>query len=87
MTDAGQVLGCYSGDPENKDEVNDTVDLRVGTFIGTDPDTGNAKEYVYIDPVVALVNFDANKTVWPQGQLQLDKKGRKRVGGKYISQV
>lgn len=86
MTDAGQVLGCYSGDPECKKAINDCVDLRIDTFVGTDPETGEAKTYIYIDPVVALVNFDKNRTVWPEGSLQKHNL-KKRVGGKYISQV
>lgn len=87
MTDAGQILGRFSGDPDNVAEFGDVIDLGIDTFVGTDPDTGEPKTYIYIDPKVGVVNFDKNKTLWPQGQLQLDKLGKKRVGGKYLSQV
>lgn len=83
--DAGQILGGWKDDPVCREAINDCIDLGIGTFIGTDPDTGEAKRYVYIDPKLAVVNFDANKKLWPQGQLQMDRK--KRVGGKYISQI
>lgn len=86
MTDAGQVLGCYSGDPECRKAINDCVDFRINTFLGTDPETGDPKTYVYIDPNVALVNFDKNRTVWPEGSLQKHNI-KKRVGGKYLSQI
>lgn len=81
-TDAGQVLGFFKDDPENRAATNDCVDLGIGTFIGTDPETGDPKSYIYIDPKVALVNFDINRKLWPQGSLQ-----KHRVGGKYISQL
>lgn len=83
MTDAGQILGCYKWDPDNRKAVDDTVNLQVGTFVGTDAETGNPKTYVYIDPLVALVNLDANKRVHPQA----DILNKKRFGKKYISQV
>ena len=83
MTDAGQVLGCYKGDPDNRAEINDCVDLGIDTFVGTDPETGDPKTYIYIDPKIALVNLDANKSLYPQS----DIFNKKRVGGKYISQV
>lgn len=81
-TDAGQVLGFFKDDPENRAATNDCVDLGIGTFVGTDPETGDPKSYIYIDPKVALVNFDINRKLWPQGSLQ-----KHRVGGKYISQL
>lgn len=86
MTDAGQVLGCYKGDPDNRAAINDCVDLGIDTFVGTDPETGEPKTYIYIDPKVALVNLDANKSLYPTGTLQ-EHNLKKRVGGKYISQV
>lgn len=81
-TDAGQVLGFFKDDPDNRAAVNDCVDLGIDTFLGADPETGEAKAYIYIDPKVALVNFDVNRRIWPQGTLQ-----KHRVGGKYISQI
>ena len=84
MTDAGQVLGCFKNDPDNREAINDCVDLGINTFVGHDPETGDPKTYIYIDPKVALVNLDANRKLWPQGSLQLRMH---RVGGKYISQV
>lgn len=83
MTDAGQITGCYKWDPANREAINDTVDLRIGTFVGTDAETGNPKTYVYIDPIVSLVNLDANKKIYPQA----DIINKKRFGKKYISQV
>lgn len=82
MTDAGQITGCYKWDPENREAIDDTVNLQIGTFVGIDED-GNNKTYVYIDPIVALVNLDANKKLFPQA----DIFNKKRVGKKYLAQV
>lgn len=82
LTDAGQIVGCYERDPENKAATNGAVSLNWTTFTGTDPETGDPRQYVMIDPTVALINLDKYRSVWPTGILQ-----KKRVGGKYISQV
>lgn len=84
MTDLGSIFGWYACDPVNKEHTNGCVDLRPYTFTGTDPYTGEAKQYVAIDPNAYIVDIDKNRKYWPQGQLQLDKK---RVGKKYLSQV
>jgi hypothetical protein len=92
LTDIGQITGCYKWDPENRAAVKDTVDYRISTFTGTDPETGDPKQYVYIDPLVSLIDLDKNRQLYPTGDLQKfihSEKfgGRKRIGGKYNSQV
>ena len=88
LTDIGQITGCYSKDPANREAIDDCVNLRWGTFIGTDPETGDPKQYVYIDPVVALIDLDKNRELYPTGDLQKQRGNfKKRVGGRYNSQV
>lgn len=92
LTDMGQITGCYSKDPANREAINNCVNLRWDTFLGTDPETGDPREYVYIDPVVALIDLDKNRELYPTGDMQKfihSEKfgGYKRVGGKYSSQV
>lgn len=86
LTDAGQILGYFSRDKENVAARDNVVDLGIDTIPGTDPETGERKYYLIINPNVALVNLDSNRDVYPTGSLQLDLH-KKRVGGKYISQV
>ena len=91
LTDMGQITGCYKWDEANREAIGDRVKLNWGTFTGTDPDTGEPRQYVYIDPTVALVDLDKNRQFYPTGDLQKmihsDKVGVKRIGGKYNSQV
>ena len=86
LTDFGQMVGCYKGDPENREAIGDTIDLRPGIFNGHDPETGLDVKYAYIDPVVSIIDLDKNRKIWPQAVLQMDRTKR-RVGGRYISQV
>ena len=89
LTDLGQITGCYSKDPANVEAIKDKdgisrVRLNWGTFTGTDPETGEPRQYVYIDPTVALIDLDKNRHLYPTGDLQ---KSIHRIGGKYNSQV
>jgi hypothetical protein len=85
LSDLGQVTGWYSKDLKNVEATDGTLLLNYYTFNGTDPETGERKQYIAIDPNCELIDLDANKTLYPTGILQLDTK--KRVGGRYISQV
>ena len=85
LSDLGQVTGWYSKDFKNVEATDGTLLLNYYTFNGTDPETGERKQYIAIDPNCELIDLDANKTLYPTGILQLDTK--KRVGGRYISQV
>lgn len=85
LSDLGQVTGWYSKDLKNVEATDGTLLLNYYTFNGTDPETGERKQYLAIDPNCELIDLDANKTLYPTGILQLDTK--KRVGGRYISQV
>ncbi len=61
--DAGQILGYAKNDPENrKNNKDDCIDLRIGTYSGFDSETGERKQYIFIDPnIPGVVSFDAAK--------------------------
>jgi hypothetical protein len=75
LCDEGQIYGNYKLDPVNREAGDDCIDLRIDTFMGCDPDTGEDMMYLRIDPNIAgPVCLDNSKRI--QG----------RFGGKYISQ-
>lgn len=75
LCDEGQIYGNYKLDPANREAGDDCIDLRIDTFMGCDPDTGEDMMYLRIDPNIAgPVCLDNSKRI--QG----------RFGGKYISQ-
>ena len=61
LNDAGQILGYSKWDPENrKNNPKDCIDLGIFTFMGSDPETGEAKMYLAIDPnIPGPVSIDA----------------------------
>lgn len=74
-TDELRNTGWYKRDKNNREEGDDYIDLKLGTFMGCDPETGEPKMYLFMDPnVPGIVSLDAGKN-------------RIRTGGKYISQV
>lgn len=76
LSDLGQVAGYYKRDLSNKNAGDDRVDLRIGTFYGCNPDTGEDQLFIYIDPnIPGEICLDANKA------------RPIRTGKKYISQV
>ena len=77
MSDLGQVAGYFKKDSNNRESGDDCIDLRIGTFYGCSPYTGEERMYIYIDPnVPGEVCLDANK--WNKVRVE---------GGKYNSQV
>lgn len=85
LNDIGQITGWYSKDFKNVEATDGTLLLNYYTFTGRDLETGEPKQYLAIDPNCELIDLDSNKSLYPTGILQLDTK--KRVGGRYISQV
>lgn len=76
LSDLGQVAGYYKRDLSNKNAGDDRVDLRIGSFVSCDEETGEDKIYLYIDPnIPGEICLDANKA------------RPIRTGKKYISQV
>lgn len=76
LCDEGQICGNYKFDPENRAAGDDCIDLRINTFYGTDPESGEDKIYLMIDPNIAgPVCLDAPKRI------------KRNFGGKYISQT
>ena len=75
LCDEGQICGNYKHDVLNREAGDDCIDLRIQTFMGCDPETGEDKMYLMIDPNIA-------------GPVCLDspKRIHGRFGGKYISQ-
>lgn len=64
ICDEGQVYGWYKNDPENRDSGDDKIDLRVQTFYGCNPDTGESEMFVMIDPnVPGPVCLDSPKRI------------------------
>ena len=74
-TDELRNTGWYKRDKKNREDGDDCIDLHIGTFMGCDPETGEPKMYLFMDPnVPGIVSLNAGKN-------------RIRTGGKYISQV
>lgn len=66
--------GWYKRDINNREAGDDYIDFRIGTFNGCDPETGEDKQYIFIDPNVP-------------GIVSLNAANKVRRGGKYISQA
>ena len=84
ISDLGQISGWYDKDKANVEATCGSPVLNIETFNGTDPDTGDRRQYIMIDPNCALVDLDKTRELHPIGSLQLQKK---RVGNRYSGLV
>lgn len=64
ICDEGQVYGWYKHDQDNRADGDDKILLRIQTFNGCDPETGDQRQFVMIDPnVPGPVCLDSPKRI------------------------